>query len=153
MQEKIVEILIYVLSELKKTNKPISEVDIASLEKKGYTQSEISTAFSWLVDRLNFTSGTTQISAAYRSGSFRILDGAEKHAISPEAFGYLIQLRELNVISEIELELIIERSILSGFERLNPSEMQSVVASVLFDLGNRASASSKLLLYSSDKIH
>ena len=152
MQEKIVEILIYVLSELKRTNKSISEIDIDTLEKKGYTPTEISAAFNWLVDRLTHVSESTK-HAGQQSDSFRVLNSAEKLAISSEAFGYLMQLHELHVISDIELEMIIERSLMIGFERLDPQEMQCLVASVLFESDIRGAMHGKLMMYSSDTIH
>jgi len=152
MQEKIVEILIYVLSELKRTNKSISEIDIDTLEKKGYTPIEINAAFNWLVDRLTHVTESVK-HTGQQSDSFRVLNSAEKLVISSEAFGYLIQLRELNVISDIELEIIIERSLMSGFERLELQEIQSLVASVLFESEIRGAMHGKLVMYSNDTVH
>ena len=51
MYERIVEIITFVLSELKQ-NKKLSEIDLNVLQDRGYSSSEISTAFSWLVDKL-----------------------------------------------------------------------------------------------------
>jgi uncharacterized protein Smg (DUF494 family) len=130
MQEKIVEILIHVLSEIQKTNKPLTEIDITALEKKGYTPSEISTAFSWLVDRIQ-EKGETKNNR--QEHSFRILHAVEKEVISSEAFGYLLSLHELNLISDEELETIIERAMMSGFDKLDQEEIRMIALSVLFD--------------------
>ena len=51
MKERIVEILIYIMSEMQ-GNKGITEIDVRDLKEKGYTQSEISAAFSWLYDNM-----------------------------------------------------------------------------------------------------
>ena len=67
-----------------------------------------------------------------RSQSFRILHPAERFIISPEAYGYLIHLRELNILSDSEFELVIERAMLSGYEQLSAQEIQTVVNSILF---------------------
>ncbi|MBI3189445.1 MAG: DUF494 family protein [Ignavibacteriales bacterium] len=132
MHEKIVEILIYVLNEVRKTNKPIGEIDFKALERKGYTQSEISTAISWLYERLKPERNVVERKVDLRAPSFRVLHPAERFVLSQEAHGYLIQLRELNILSDQELELVIERAMLSGYEQLTPPEIQSIVSSILF---------------------
>ncbi len=52
MHERIVEIILFLVNELK-SNKQLSEVDVSLLSQNGYTQSEISTAFSWLFERMS----------------------------------------------------------------------------------------------------
>ncbi len=133
IQERIVEILMYVLNEVQKTKKPIGEIDLSQLMQKGYTQEEIITAFTWLQDRLRSDVKFLEVASKQQSTSFRILHSAEKFVIPPEAFGYLIQLRQLNIITEAELELVIERSMLSGFEQLTVDEIKAIVASIVFD--------------------
>lgn len=136
MYERIVEILIYVLNEVRKTNKPLGEIDISPLESKGYTEVEISTAFSWLFDRLREGTDARANFVNDGHGSFRVLHNAEQHVITPEAFGFLLQLQQLHIVTGSELEMIIERAMLSGFDRLNPSDIHDIVASVLFDSDN-----------------
>ena len=130
MQERIVEILIYVLNEVRRTNKPLGEIDIAPLSSKGYTEAEISTAFSWLFDRINLLAIVSREPAP---ASFRVLSPAEQFAISTEAYGYLLQLRELNMISATELEEVIERAMGSDVDRFGVMEIEGLVVSVLFD--------------------
>ncbi len=132
MHEKIVEILIYVLNEVRKTNKPIGEIDFKALERKGYTQSEISTAISWLYERLVPEREVAEHKKEFRPPSFRVLHPAERYILSQDAYGYLIQLHELNILSDQELELVIERAMLSGYEQITSAEIQSMVSSILF---------------------
>jgi uncharacterized protein Smg (DUF494 family) len=150
MYEKIVEILIFVLNEVRKTNKPLGEIDISQLESKGYTEAEISTAFTWLFDRLR--TGTTVRSAIVdqNRGSFRVLHNAEQQVITPEAFGLLLQLQQLDIISDSELEMIIERAMVSGLDRHETSDIHDIVASVLFDTD---SVRGQFFLNSNDTIH
>ena len=51
LYEKIIEIIVYLLSELK-ANKQLTEVDMHKLENLGYTQNEINTAFSWVYSKI-----------------------------------------------------------------------------------------------------
>lgn len=130
MNERIVEILIYIMSEMQ-ANKGITEIDVRDLKEKGYTQSEISAAFSWLYDNMRLNEvGVTRASAPTMH-SRRILHDVEKQMLSTEAQGYLIQLRELKVLDDRDLELVIERAVMSGVEMLTPAEVQEIVTSVL----------------------
>ena len=150
MYEKIVEILIYVLNEVRKTNKPLGEIDISQLENKGYTEAEISTAFNWLFDCLRTGVAARTTIVDKNKGSFRVLHAAEQHVITPEAFGFLLQLQQLDIISDSELELIIERAMVSGFDRQDASDIHDIVASVLFDTD---STRGQFFLNSNDTIH
>ncbi|TAK52812.1 MAG: DUF494 family protein, partial [Bacteroidetes bacterium] len=150
----IVEILIYVLNEVKKTNKSLGEIDFKALERKGYTQSEITTAMSWLYERLISEREVVERKDTNRPQSFRVLHPAERFIISQEAYGYLIQLRELNILSDYELEVVIERAMLSGYEQLSASEIQTIVNSILFaNLESADSRRGQIIFNTSDTIH
>ena len=51
MKEKVVEILLYLMSEIR-DDKRLADIDLNDLQNRGYSQSEISAAFSWLFDTL-----------------------------------------------------------------------------------------------------
>ena len=116
MQERIVEIILFLVNELK-SNKQLSDVDVSFLTDNGYTQSEISTAFSWLFERLSVgqklvaEQGDTHLSQ-------RVLHDVEKTVISPEGFGYLLQCQQLGLLSNADIETIIERIMAAGDEEL-----------------------------------
>ena len=153
MQERIIEILVYVLTEVKRTKKSVGEIDISQLVQKGYTQQEISTAFAWLNNRLQVDDKVLERSSTEDNrGSFRFLHRAEQYVITPEAYGYLIQLRELNIISQQEMELVIENAMLEGFE-LSIAEIQNIITSVLFDSSLGHSSSNRTILNSNDTIN
>jgi len=153
VQERIVEILMYVLSEVQRTKKPLGEIDFSSLVQKGYTQDEIVTACSWLQDRLHSDTKIFSRPAGQQSDSFRILHNAEKYVISSDAYGYLIQLRQLNLISVNELEVIIDRAMLSGFEQLTVDEIKAIVASVILDVERNDVMRGRTMLDSSDTVN
>ncbi len=154
MQERIIEILVYVLTEVKRTKKTVAEIDLTLLVQQGYTQQEISTAFAWLNNRQQSSDEKILVRSAKEenSGSFRFLHRAEQYVITPEAYGYLIQLRELNLVSQHEMELIIEHAMLEGFE-LSIVEIQNIVTSILFDSSLGHSSSNRTMLNSNDAIN
>ena len=83
MYEKIIEIISLVVSELK-YKKHINDIDMKELFDLGYTQEEISTAFSWLVDRLDFSEKFFTASTPSPE-SFRIMLDSEKELFTNEA--------------------------------------------------------------------
>jgi len=151
MKERIVEILIYIMSQMQ-SNRGIAEVDLGSLRDKGYTQSEISAAFSWLYDNMMLNEVGKSHEGVPIEGSRRVLHEMEKQILSTDAQGYLIQLRELELLSDRDLELVIERAAMSGFERLTAVELQEIVASVLLARANGPDAS-RSALNNSSTIH
>ncbi|MDI6779335.1 MAG: DUF494 family protein [Bacteroidota bacterium] len=132
MQERIIEIIVHILNEIKTTNKKLQDVSVENLEKLGYTNSEMNAAFSWLFDKFYLSKYNPAKLDIETSGSRRILHEIEKMAISPEAFGYLIQLRELSIISDVDVELIIERIMLTTTHTIEIEEMKDIVFSVIF---------------------
>jgi len=132
MHERVVEIILYLVNEMR-SNKRLSDVDITSLTRDGYTQSEISSAFSWLFERLSI--GQSQTAAVNASeSSHRMLNDAEKMVIDAQAYGYLLQCRQLGLIGAADVETIIERIMTAGFASVHLPEMKSFVAGYLFDM-------------------
>jgi len=136
MNERVVEILVYIMSEIKDREGKLNKIDSISKEllQKGYTEGEINAAFSWLFEKLKLnTEEILQETDPHLSGSFRILHDAEKAVITPKAYGYLIQLKELGLIDLSEMEQIIERAMIIGSNSVDEEEMKTIVASLLFD--------------------
>jgi len=152
MKERIVEILIYIMTEMQ-SEKRIADIDLGDLRDKGYTQSEISAAFSWLYDNMKTNEAVVSREANPGEGSRRVLHQIEKQMLTTEAQGYLIQLNELGILSDRELELVIERVVMGGFEKLTPAELQEVVASVLLMKAGNALDLNRAALYNRDTIH
>ena len=152
MKEKVVEILIYLMSEMQE-NKQLNEIDLSDLRTKGYTQSEISAAFSWLYDNVQTSHAGAITSGATAGESRRVLHDAEKLALSMESQGYLIQLRELGLLDDRDLETVIERAMVTGYEKLSVGEIREIVASVLLSKGRSAAGPDSFLLDANDTIH
>ena len=152
MQEKIVEILIYLISELRK-NTPISEIDLTVLSKNGYSPAEISTAFNWLYDKIAQGENIVVDQSHSSPHSHRILHEAERHVIHPDAFGYVIQLRELGLISDADIEVLIERMMMGGYVSVNLDEMKSQVATLILENDETTHSGSRKMLHGRDTIH
>jgi len=153
MKEKVVELLVFIMSEMR-DNKRISDIDLAELKTRGYTQSEISAAFSWFYENMEVNQQrVTAGRPAPATGSRRVLHDAEKAALSTESQGYLIQLSELGLLEGGEFETVIERAMVTGYEKLSVAELREIVASVLFARGGDDGNGSRSMLNSGDTIH
>lgn len=151
MKERVVEILMLLMSEMDGTTR-LSEIDLDDLKEKGYTQSEINAAFSWLYENIPVQDGVIVRGALASKESRRVLHEAEKLALTTEAQGYVMQLCEIGLLTNREVELIIERAMMSGFEKLSIAEMREIVAAVLFAKPN-SWRESRSMLNNNDTIH
>jgi uncharacterized protein Smg (DUF494 family) len=134
-------------------DKRLGEIDLRVLSDKGYTQNEISTAFSWLFDKIHLGDNILPTGRRRSQHSHRVLHDAERNVITAEAYGYLLEMRELGLLDDMEIELIIDRIMMAGFGSVTIVEMKSVVASVMFDYDDSNRIGSRLMLNSKDTIH
>jgi len=148
MQERVVEIILFLVNELR-SNKRLNDVDVSSLTRDGYTQSEISSAFSWLFERLAVGKSNTDVGSGADT-SYRILNDTEKMVVEPQAYGYLIQCQQLGLLNNVDVETIIERIMMVGFTAVGLLEMKSFVAGYLFDIEG---GSEQVSLGTNDTIH
>jgi uncharacterized protein Smg (DUF494 family) len=151
MQERIIEIIVYLVNEMR-NNKSLGEIDVKVLEEGGFTPAEIGVAFSWLFDRLAVNDEiVSQSSRGERS--YRILHDVEKMVISPEAQGYLIQLRELGILSDAMVETVIDRAMISGYTSIGLRETRIIVASLVFEKEGVTRLGNRIITPSGDTIH
>jgi uncharacterized protein Smg (DUF494 family) len=137
MTERVVEILVYIMSEIRDEKPAPNHLEVISrdLQERGYTKNEISSAFSWLYERCQ----NDNEELLYQAGptlehSFRVLHDLERIVISPEGYGYLLQLKHLGILNDVEIEQTIERAMMLGATRLPEAAVKSLVASTLFNL-------------------
>jgi uncharacterized protein Smg (DUF494 family) len=161
-QERIVEILVFLLDEMK-NNKQLTEIDLAVLSARGFSETEISTAFSWLLDKiavagpkaeLKATSFGTEVPKIYhqRPASFRVYHESERAVLSPKVQGYLLQLRALGLLSDNELEQLVDRVVMSGIHMVDMNDIRWIVANTIFDFDDSTRLSSRMMLSVNDTI-
>ena len=135
MNERVVEILIYLMHEIRQKRGSIELMDGISkdLIGKGYTENEINAAFSWLFERFKSDNEDILVNEEADVNSYRMLSDIERLVVSSEAFGYLIQLRQLRLIEQSEMEQIIERAMMLGVGSIGIEEIKTVVAALFFN--------------------
>ncbi|HUI29456.1 MAG TPA: DUF494 family protein [Candidatus Acidoferrales bacterium] len=151
MQEKIVELIVVLMREIRQA-RDISKVDVSKLKDNGYSQSEISTALSWIYDKMNMREPLKNVKGP-RARSYRMFHEAERQIITKDARGFLVEMYELGLIDHLDMENIIERSMMSGLNIVDRNEVKSIVAGVLFEYNSPNKPGSRILLNSSDTIN
>jgi len=151
LYEKIIEIIVYLLSELK-NNKQLAEVDMDNLANLGYTQNEINTAFSWVYSKI-YAGEKIFLDLKADTRSQRFLHDAEQNIVSAEAFGYLIQLKELALINNMDIDLILDKIMVSSYNNVSKEDMKSIIASYLLDLDEMNDTNSRIMINITDTIH
>jgi len=133
MTERVVEILIYIMSELRRDRKYSQKLDALSkdLIQRGYTQSEISSALTWIMNRLSIDTEEVSDSERPSQSSHRHLHEIERAVLSTEAYGYVIQLKELGIIDELDVEELLERALMLGTSEVGVDDIKSIVATLL----------------------
>lgn len=151
MHERIVELILYLVRELQ-TRKRLDEVDVNALARDGYTRSEISTAFAWIFERVQ--SGTPMLVRTPSSGaSFRMLNEAERHVIMPDAYGLMMEFAQLGLLTNEDLEVLIDRVMTSGFTSVGKSEIKLFIGGILLNNDDSGMFGNRLSLDGDDTIH
>lgn len=134
MYEKVMEIIVILMKHMQDEQGRFNDISDVSqtLVGYGYTQQEVNTAFAWLFERLQAQAEIVVDAAApLQPKPNRILHAIERLIISPEAYGYLIQLRELGLIDDVQTELLIERAMLTGARSVTQDDIKTIAAAML----------------------
>jgi len=140
MQERILEIIVYLLNELQQDRKGKDKIDLTrDLLLKGYTDGEVSLAFSWIFNYLkNPPQDRGGMDIEYND-QLEDYPEFEKLVISPDAYGFLLQLIQLGVIKESDIEMFIERAVAFGKDDISVDDLKSIIATILFGMDSRSS--------------
>ncbi len=130
MKEKVVEILVHIMSEMQ-GKESLQDIDLTDLKNRGYTQSEINAAVSWLYEHVQAPGVRSTRPGESGRGSRRVFHEVERTVFATSAQGYLIQLAELGILDEHDMEAVIDRAMMSGYERLSVAEVRDIVTAVL----------------------
>ena len=134
--EKVMEIIVFLMKHMQDEKGRFNDIaDVSqSLVGHGYTQQEVNTAFAWLFDRLQAQAEVVvDPTQPLQPKPNRILHAVEQLMIQPDAYGYLLELRELGLINDTQTELIIERAMLTGARSVTREDIKTIAAPILFE--------------------
>jgi uncharacterized protein Smg (DUF494 family) len=131
MQERIIEIIIFLLEQFQQKPDKDSGTDLSEeLASRGYTDHEINLAFSWVTNHLQTRSMNG--SNDYDTAPAEDVD-LEKLIITPEAYGYLIQVYHLGMLKEYDIEDVIDRALSVGSNHITLDDVKKVTAAIIFN--------------------
>ena len=153
---RVMEIILFLVGEMRR-NKQLGDIDLAKLADRGYTETEVSTAFSWLFDKMSLSvsqSNVTDLSKLAKIGNetFRIYHELELSFLSTEARGYLLQLRELQLLKDAEMELLIDRLWFIGSQNIGVEDVRDLAAAIIFDFDDSSRIGSRMMLNVTDRV-
>lgn len=134
MYERILEIIAYILKELR-IRKSFDDIDYNVLSKIGYSDTEINTAIAWVHQKLESQEliAKTNIDG---TSAIRFFNPEEQKMFSPDALGYLTQSVELGIISGEDREMILDRVTMSGYSRIELNEMKLIISTLVLRANN-----------------
>ncbi len=147
MQNNVIDIIIHLIRNIE-VGKRLGEVSVDQL--KGYDRAEISAAYSWIIQmkengELDSILNRHKKETTKSKTPHRVLHIAERMMITPEAYGYLLELLNFGLLDHIAMERIIESVMLQATERITLEKMKTVVADIFFEKENNILNSSFLL--------
>jgi uncharacterized protein Smg (DUF494 family) len=157
-RDRIMEILVFLLSEMR-AKKGLTEIDLVPLSQRGFSQTEISAAFSWLFDKLAaeqaFSEGPIVFAAPITNSttSHRVYHEVERSVIGPAVQGYLMQMHEIGLVSDFDLEFVIDRIMMSGVPTVSLDEVRELVSGTLLGFEDSPKMHSRVMLSATDRVH
>ena len=137
MNEKLARIIIAIVDRLvapEAANETVESLT-ESLVEAGYSIGEINDAFMWLFrgigDRFFEEGAIVRPDKVKRP--IRLLSDFEKSIISPEAYGYILQLSQLGLLTDLQIEDLIERAIYYCSDRVELNDLKQLLPSVILE--------------------
>ena len=140
MQHKMLQLIAFLINRINK--KQYSEDGIKSITKdlksEGYTQKEINFAISWIEDTINQ-------SFDEKKQSFRVLNQVESYILEPESYGYLLKLYKSKLLSDEEVETVIEYACNLGIGKVTINDINEIISAL--ELSFEAKAKKRFMNY------
>lgn len=152
MGDRLLDIVVQIMAHIRDTQGQVETFDdiSADLRSQGFTDSEISYAYSWVIDHIQ-SEVQPLVEMMQPGDSIRVLSLKERQHFSSEAFGYLLQLQFLGILGESEMEMILERGCVVGAAPIDMQQIKLIVGAVIFrDLGGPDSLRQPAYLYADD---
>ena len=152
MGDRLLEIVVQIMAHIRDTQGQVESFDdiSADLRSQGFTDSEISYAYSWVIDHIQ--SEVQPLVEMMKPGdSIRVLSLKERQHFSTKAYGYLLQLQFLGILNESDMEMILERGCVVGAAPIDLRQIKLIVGAVIFrELGIPDSLKQPAYLFADD---
>jgi len=152
MNERVIDVIIWIVTQLKADK--FDNVKIDKLIESGFSEKEVSTAFSWILEKLESKQpNELLLMQIFPSKSFRVFHPAEKDFFTKEAFNSVVQLLSIGLISNVHIEMMLDCAENFGFSKINNAMVKQYVAACMFDVPPPNHTGSRFVLSSYDSIN
>ena len=136
MEERILEIVFYLVEHVRSHNGQIGPFQTIShdLKSRGFTDSEISSAYSWFLEEIQRDGGRIQ-PFEKSPQSIRVLSPDEMSHFTVDAAGFLLQLLRFRLITPAQFERVVEKSFMLGGEVIDLPVMKVIASRYVFSSG------------------
>jgi len=152
MVTEIIKLLTDIFENLDETSSLDKAIDEIVIRKR-YNKNVLATAFSWIYEKTIRDMGKAGEQNVLLSKSKRIFSEDEKLLIGTENFNYLLHLNNIGLLTNFDLEIIIEEIKLFPRELINTESINVIIISLFLEVNTLTLPGSRLLLYSSDTIN
>ena len=134
MSNRILEIVVLLIDYFRESQDHFSNMDdlSVSLKARGYTDSEISSAYSWLMERYENSPESYFSSFPDLNGSQRVFSEEERFQLSIDAQGLLHKLLSLGLIDNEQFESVLERAAMISNMPLDLDQVKMVASTLIF---------------------
>ncbi|RPI68184.1 MAG: DUF494 family protein [Ignavibacteriales bacterium] len=122
-------------------------------KKYKFEKSAVAAVYSWIYDKLMNETYVHYYGNSINNQNFRILADDEISQIGLENYSYLMHFYNKGIITNSDLELILEQIKLFGGEEISFEQLTLLILSVFLELNNFTLPGSRAILYSSDLIN
>ena len=135
MNNKTIEILIFLLGYLKENNFDDESLSVFSenLVIRGYNADDVAEALGLLLEKLHFIPVKSSEISEQQETSIRMLNDYERMKIPAEVYGYILKLRSLSLINGAQMEKIIDYCMFTDSHKISESEINEIIAAIIFE--------------------
>ena len=152
MLSEIVNILKDIFENIDKTSSLDKAIDDMSNNKR-YNKNILAAAFSWIYEKTIRDMDEAAENHDIIANGKRIFSEDEKILIGIDNFNYLLHLNNIGLLTNLDLEIIIEELKLFPHDLINIEAINVIIISLFLEVNTLTLPGSRLLLYSSDTIN
>ena len=141
MDKRFLDVLNFVLDEMNESGSGDLDLEtiVDVMQDEGFSDAEIQSAMSWIMNNGDgFERNSVPLSNVPRP-MWRTLNEIEEQTISPKAYSYLFHLRQLNILTDDNMEKVIDRAVDLRLFNMNVEDMKDLIAAVVLNFEDSAS--------------
>ena len=133
MVSKVLEIVVFLIDYMQGNSGRLPNTDELSetLETHGYSEDEIASAYTWLLQRMEQAPERYFTDFPSSTKSVRILTPSERLALTQEAYGFLVKLYENELLDQEQFEIILERATVFGPRAVTLDQVKLLASSAI----------------------